>query len=210
MVRLEKLVNSTKPIRAGEIVYRQGSQFDKIYAIKSGSLKSVAVDESGDEKIIGFHLPGELLGIEGVYPEEYPASTIALETVVMCEMDYTGLTKLCTEIPSLQNQVFRLLSRDINLSQAEHSKSVDQTAEQKLANFLNNLSARYEARGFSQTEFPLTMTRQDIARYLGMAPETVSRLLKRFKEQNVIEINRGTISLSDTQALEDIVVCAVR
>ncbi|MCL4136902.1 UNVERIFIED_CONTAM: hypothetical protein GTU68_003741 [Idotea baltica] len=207
MQQLEDLIETSKALHSGDIVYDQGEKFNKIYAIKSGSLKSVFLDEAGNERITGFHLPGELVGLDGIYSEQYASTAIALETVVMCEFDFSALSDLCLEIKSLQKQVFRLLSRDIHESQNEQSKHIDLTAEQKLANFLNNLSARYQARNFSAIQFPLTMPRQDIANHLGMAPETISRLLKRFKEKGIVEIEKNTIHLVNESALDDVVYC---
>lgn len=204
---LEELVDSSSPLHRGDTIYRQGERFEKIYAVKSGSLKSVLLDENGEEHILGFYLPGELVGLDGIYPERYASSAIALETVVTCEIDYSRLSELCSKVASLQKQVFRLLSRDIYESHNELSVHAELTAEQKLANFINNLSARYEARGFLANQFPLSMPRQDIANYLGMAPETVSRLLKRFKEQGLLNIDKNVIYIPQQDALTELVHC---
>lgn len=125
----------------------------------------------------------------------------------MCGFDFSELSRLCIEIPSLQKQMFRLISRNINGFQNEQSKTKDLTAEQKLADLLNNLSVRYQTCNFSAIKFPLTMPRQDIANHLAMAPETVSRLLKRFRENGIVQIEKNVIHLVNEQALEEVVHC---
>lgn len=206
--RLEQLIENSKSLQTGAHIYNQGDKLQKIYAVKSGAVKSVSLDDQGHEHVVGFHLPGELVGLDGIYPEQHISTTIALDTTVMCEMEYSQLESLCAEIPSLQHQMFRLLSRDIYDSHLSKSEASDQTAEQKLANFLHNLSIRYEARGFSATKFPLTMPRQDIANYLNLAPETVSRLLKRFKDRGYLLIESKQLNILDIEALEAINECS--
>lgn len=205
--RLENLVETSNTLQVNDLVFRQDEPFKNVYAIKSGTMKSSRVDEDGNEYVLGFHLPGELIGLDGIYPERYLSTTVALDTVVLCKMDYDQLTELCSSIPALQNQLLRLLSRDIyesNLANAEHS---DQTAIQKICSFLNDLSVRHELRGYSPIDLTLAMSRQDIANHLGLSPETVSRLLKRLKEDGLIAIENRKIHLCDLAGLRNIVVC---
>lgn len=125
-------------------------------------------------------------------------------------MDYEKLTGLCSTIPALQRQLLRslrLLSRDIYESQILNAETSDQTALQKLANFIYNLSARYEYRGYSASDFKLAMSRQDIASHLGLTPETVSRLFKRFKNDGTLIIENRHIKIHDQESLKSIVEC---
>jgi CRP/FNR family transcriptional regulator len=206
--RLENLIQSTKSLQTLDTVFRQGEPFSKVYAIKSGTLKSTRMDEQGNEHVTSFHLPGELIGLDGIYPEAYSATTSALDTTVLCSMDYDELTELCTSIPALQRQLLRLLSRDIYESHKVNAQSADHSAAQKLAGFISNLSSRYDLRGYSAVSFNLAMSRQDIASHLGLTPETVSRLLKRFKQDKLIEIEGRHVEIKDSAGLEAIIECA--
>lgn len=207
LAQLEALINQAKVYHAGDYAHRQGDEFNKLYAIKSGTLKSVRVDEFGNEHIVAFHLPGELVGLDGIYPEKYSCSVVALDTAAMCEMDYHKLSDLCSDIPSLQKQLFRILSRDMYETQWSTLNNNDLTAEQRVASFINNLSARFEVRGYSATQFQLAMSRQDIANHISLAPETVSRVLKRLKNNKVLDIQNRNISILDVEALNDIIQC---
>lgn len=206
--KLEELVETSTTMQRGDKVFRQGEAFKKVYAVKSGSLKSVRVDKFGNEHILGFHLPGELVGLDGIYPEQYSCETSSLDTTVLCEMDYEKLTELCTSIPALQKQLLRLLSRDIFDSHISNATIADQTAKQKIANFIHNLSTRYKIRGYCASEFQLSMSRQDIANHLGITPETVSRVLKTLRQDNIIELNGRHITILDQVKLDSIIQCA--
>jgi CRP/FNR family transcriptional regulator len=205
--QLEALVETSTTKHRGDTVFRQGEVFNKVYAVKSGSLKSSRVDEFGNEHILSFHLPGELVGLDGIYPEKYACETSSLDTTVLCEMDYEKLSELCTSIPALQKQLLRLLSRDIFESHISNASIADQTAKQKIANFVHNLSARYELRGYSASEFQLAMSRQDIANHLGITPETVSRVFKTLKQEEVIALDGRHITISNRQKLDSIIQC---
>ncbi len=205
--RLEDLIQSSKTLQAHDAIFQQGERFTKVYAVKTGTFKSSRLDEQGNEHVTAFHLPGELIGLDGIYPEAYTATTTALDTAVLCSMDYDELTELCTNIPALQRQLLRLLSRDIYESHKANAQNADHTAAQKLAGFITNLSTRYEIRGYSALSFNLAMSRQDIAIHLGLTPETVSRLLKRFKHDALIDIENRHIEIKSPSGLEAIVAC---
>lgn len=196
--KLESLVKNEEVQRSGDIAYRQGDAFQKIYAVKSGMYKSIALDAEGHEHVSGFHLPGELIGLEAIYPGAYSATTVALTTSALCEFNYDELTELSLAIPALQRQLLRLFSKEIS-----HPRAVlmEHTAEQKLAGFINNLAKRYEMRGYSGRKLMLVMKRQDIANHLGMAAETISRLLKRLQSQGIVRIDNRDMTILDEAAL---------
>ncbi|MGH1543326.1 MAG: cyclic nucleotide-binding domain-containing protein [Arenicella sp.] len=207
LVKLEAMIKNSAVQHSGEIAVHQGDPFRKVYAVKSGMYKSSRVDESGNESVLGFHLPGELFGLDAIYPQQYTCTTTALDTAVLCEMDYEQLTRLCSTIPELQRQLLRLLSRDIHVAHVIQVEQSEQTAEQKLASFLHNLSTRYKARGHSATDLVLAMARQDIASYLGMAPETISRLLKRFQQKGILVIHKRQVTIVEPTILMGIIHC---
>ncbi len=205
--QLEKIVTTSSVKHSGDKVLLQGDFFNSVFAVKSGMAKSYRVDESGTEYIHSFHLPGELFGLDAIYAKRYGFTVEALDTLVVCEMNYEELQTLCTNVPSLQKQLFNLLSRDIYTSHVNPIEHFDQTAEQKLSGFLHNLLSRLQARGHGSLELHLPMSRRDIANHLGLAPETISRLLKRFQQQEVITINNRMVTIVDLSKLESMVHC---
>jgi len=205
--RLEGIVTTSTVKHTGDKIVRQGDAFQKVYAVKSGMTKSYRFDDAGTEYIHSFHLPGELFGLDAIYARRYGFTVEALDTVVLCEMNFEELQVLCSQVSSLQRQVFNLLSRDLYNSHVNPIEHFDQTAEQKLSGFLHNLMSRLHARGLTSMELHLPMSRRDIANHLGLAPETISRLLKRFQQQNVIDIKNRLVIIVDQIKLESMVHC---
>jgi len=205
--KLEEIVTTTKVMHAGDNVVRQGDPFKKVYAIKSGMTKSYRFDQVGTEYIQNFHLAGELFGFDAIYSQRHGFTVDTLDTSVLCEIDYDALKDLCAKIPELQSQFLNLISRDLFTSHVNPIEHFDQTAEQKLAGFIHNLLARMQARGQAHTELHLPMSRRDIANHLGLAPETISRMLKRFQQSGLLKIDNRTVEVLDEDALEDLVHC---
>lgn len=204
MSKLESIIETSSPYSDTDRVYTTGQEFDRIFAVKSGMFKTQIVDSLGNEHITGFHLPGELFGLDAIYNKKYMSTAVSLGTSSLCAIDYKELETLSQSLPSLQHQLLNLMSKEVQTSQ---SLNVDLTAEQKLASFIVALSVRYKQRGYSETRFHLVMPRRDIANHLNMAPETVSRLFKRFQNEGLLEINRTDLMITDMQALKEMSGC---
>lgn len=208
--RLEEIVASSVVHHAGDKILLQGDLFRKVFAVKSGMVKSYRFDEAGTEYVQSFHLPGELVGLDAIYAKRYGFTVEALDTTVMCEMNFEELQSLCSNVPSLQKQLFNLFSRDLYKSHVNPIEHFDQTAEQKLSGFLHNLLSRLKARGHSSLELHLPMSRRDIANHLGLAPETISRLLKKFQERGIINISNRRVIIQNPAQLQEMVHCHAR
>lgn len=205
MTLLEDIIETSAPFKEQEKVYTADQSFDKIFAVKSGMFKSVVLDSNGNEHITGFHLPGELFGLDAIYPQKYLSTAIALGTSSVCAINYSELEQLSLRLPSLQRQLLSLMSKEVHTSQA---LTVDHSADQKLAGFILALSSRYKQRGYSETRFNLMMPRRDIANHLNMAAETVSRLFKRLQTDGLIKIQRTDLTITDLHGLKSLAGCA--
>jgi CRP/FNR family transcriptional regulator len=201
--QLDRIIQRRRPVKRGEHLYRAGDRFGAIFAVKSGSFKTYTDTQDGREQVTGLYLPGELFGLEGIATGGYCCSAQALERSSVCELPFEALEGLGAQVPSLMRQMLRVMSREIG-----HDKRVLQAtkagAERRLAAFLLSLSERYEARGFSATEFRLTMSRADIGNFLGLADETVSRLFTRFQEDGLLSVERKHVRLHDVARLDAI------
>jgi CRP/FNR family transcriptional regulator len=199
LLDLHVLVDHVGPFHPGDHVFREGDPFDAIAAVRAGTVKTYVVDRDGSERVLGFHLPGEVIGLDAIDGEHYPCNAVALDTVALCRFSFPRMAELATRLPSLQQHLFRLLSRDIA---AATRLTGDWSADQRMAAFLVGLSHRLAARGFSPRRFQLTMARTDIGNYLRLAPETVSRVLKRFQDEGLVVVDRREVELSDVARLE--------
>lgn len=204
---LHVLVEHIGPFRAGEHVFREGDPFEAIAAVRAGTVKTYVIDRDGHEHVQGFHLPGEVIGLNAIDGDRYPCNAVALDTVMLCRFSFPKISVLATRVPGLQRQLFRLLSRDIGRAAL---LAGDWSADQRLAAFLIGISRRLAARGFSATRFQLTMPRTDIANYLRLAPETVSRVLRRFQEDRLLQVDRRELELLDHDALETLAAPVLR
>jgi len=199
LLDLHVLVEHTGPMQAGEHVFRKGDPFQAIAAVRAGTVKTYVVDSDGRERVLGFHLPGEVIGLDAIDGEHYPCNAIALDTVALCRFSFPKIAQLATRMPGLQELLFRLLSRDIGTAMR---LAGDWSADERIAAFLLGLSQRLASRGFSPRRFQLTMARTDIGNYLRLAPETVSRVLKRFQDHGLLAVDRREVELLDVSRLE--------
>ncbi len=203
--RLENIIKRSHPLKKNDTIFHQGDHFHSIYAIRSGSVKTITVANDGSEQITGFHLPGELVGLDAVSGECHPCSAKALETTSFCEIPFLQLEQLSGDLPSLRHQLLKIMSKEITHDANLLMLLGKKTADERLASLLLSLSARLSTRGFSASEFNLSMSRNDIANYLGLAVETVSRLFTRFQEQGLIEVDGKYVKLLTLENLKGII-----
>jgi CRP/FNR family transcriptional regulator len=200
----EEAMPRWRRVGAGEHLFRVGDPFRYLFAVRTGCLKTYAVDSGGREHVMAFHFPGEMIGSDGIYPERCVSSCVALAPSVLCCMPFGELTRLAREIPELQHQMLRALSRDVL---GTTSIAGDFTAEERLAGFLVMVSARLHRARKAAMALDLAMSRQDIANYLRLAPETVSRILARFQKAGLVKADRKHITLLDHAGLCEIAAC---
>ena len=199
--RIDRLVNQRRRIRKGEHLYRAGTPLAALYAVRSGFLKSCVLHEDGREMVAGFHMMGELLGIDAIGSGRHICDTVALEDSEVCEMPFVLLERLSREVPALQQQLHRVMSREIARDYGVMLLLGSMRAEERLAAFLLNLSQRFAARGYSPSEFNLRMTRHEIGSYLGLKLETVSRALSNFHGQGLIHVRQRQVRILDLSGL---------
>lgn len=197
MNALDEIVKRGRPLKKGEFLFRQGDVFDSVFAVRSGALKTFSLSDGGEEQITGFHLPSELVGLSGMDTEAYPVSAQALETTSVCEIPFERLDELSILLPQLRRQLMRVMSREIRDDQQMMLLLSKKTADERIATFLVNLSARFRARGFSPNQFRLAMSRNEIGNYLGLAVETVSRVFTRFQQNKLLEAEGKSVHILD-------------
>ncbi|MDF1759244.1 MAG: helix-turn-helix domain-containing protein [Coxiellaceae bacterium] len=205
MQTVSSLIDRSVAVERGEVLCRAGSQFTALYAVQSGAFKCIQAGSDGIERILSFHLSGELFGFDAIHDQQYVTTAVALETSTVCKIPFEEIVKMASELPVLQKQMFCMMSGQMSRDQFSSRQT---TAMQSLIGFLNNLSSRYQRRGCSATQFNLPMSREDIGNYLGLASETVSRLLTQLEKQKVITVRRRHITVLDQSLLQGRKACA--
>ncbi|HAT39689.1 fumarate/nitrate reduction transcriptional regulator Fnr [Polynucleobacter necessarius] len=199
--KIDSLVKERVHLQKGETLYRHGDPLNSVYSIRFGTFKTEFCLQDGRQQVIGFHLPGEILGLDGIGEGHYQSDAIALEESEVCIIRYDAFEDLARQIPVLQNQFHKIMSRALTQDQRHLLSLGSMRAEERLAAFLLSLSQRLAARGYLNNEFDLRMSRVDIGSYLGIQIETVSRMLSRFAESGLIQIKQRHIKFIDMNGL---------
>ncbi len=195
----QQLSHAKKINRKGEHVFRESEDADCFFVVRSGSIKSYLVTEDGEEQVLGVYLPGDVFGLDTTHSHQRMSSAVALETTSICRFPHAYLAD--------KSQGVNLLSITAEQMQRDHNLVLmlaRKDADGRIASFLDDLACRYWSRGYSASAFLLTMSRQDIGCYLGLAVETVSRTLTRFQECGVLKVNRREVEILDHATLSKI------
>ncbi|GAB2791920.1 transcriptional regulator Anr [Halomonas shantousis] len=201
MSQFDAIIRRRAPLKKGEALFRQGTPFTSVFAVRSGSLKQIATDNTGEVQLTNFYLPSELVGLDGIDEQTYLGTVTALETTSVCEIPFDRLDTLSERFPQLRRQLYRSMSKEMRDDRQMMRLLSHKTADERLANFLLALSLRFRRRGYSPYSFRLTMSRADIGSYLGLAVETVSRVINRFQQQGQLSVQGREIHILDMQAL---------
>lgn len=202
--QLDDIIQRSKPIQKNKHLYREGDDFQSVYAVRSGSLKAYKTTEDGREQVTGFYFPGEILGMDGISNNTHASSARALETASVCEIPFSSLEQLSTLMPTLQRHFFQLMSREITEDQQLITLLSKNSAEERVAALMLSISTRNARRKLSATHFRLPMSRVDIGNYLGLTVETVSRVLGRMQKLDLIDVNNKEIEILDVDGLRGI------
>jgi len=202
---LDRLVGTRVRLHKGDVLFRVGDRFTALYAIRMGSCKTVMLTDDGSEQVVGNHLPGEIIGAEAIAAEAHGCQAVALEDSEVCTLPFDRIEALAHANVDFQRNLHRMMSKEIGRERSAALMLGTMRAEQRLSWFLLDLSSRYQARGYSSTEFVLRMTREEIGSQLGLKLETVSRLFSRFHDEALIQVRGRIVTLIDRMALQQLI-----
>ena len=202
---LDAALGNRVKVKKGDSLFHNGTPFTSLYAVRLGSLKTTVLSDDGREQVAGYHMAGDLLGLDGMSDNRHGCEAIALEDSELCVMPFARIEELARHVPALQHNLHKFLSREIERDHKVMLFLGSMRAEERLAAFLLNLSERYRCRGYSSTEFVLRMTREEIGSYLGLKLETVSRLFSRFQQEGLLQVAGRSVKLIDVPMLKQLV-----
>ena len=193
--QLNATTRDKRPLDRGDILFRQGDPFTALHVVRSGSLKTFVESADGEVQILGFHLPGDIMGVGGLTGGRYPCSAEALERSNICELPYTQMQAASAAVPGLQDQLIRVISQDIVVKQEHMVMMGKRNAQRQVATFIRRLADRYGRLSRDSQALILPMSRADIANYLGLVLETVSRLFSRMEADGILAVNRKSVHI---------------
>lgn len=198
---LRRIVEVGRPMARGQCLYHAGAPFAALYTVRSGTVKTSAATEDGEERVIGFGFPGDIVGLDAIGGSTYLTDACVLETASVGVIPFARLQPLLSEVPTLQHRLLQAMSRQIAAEHEMRLALLKSTAEQRFAVGLVSLSRRCADRGLSPTILRLAMSQAELGSYLGLAPETVSRLFRRFREQGWLDGTGRECELLDIDAI---------
>lgn len=199
--RLDSLVKQRLPLDRGEMLFRVGMEQQALFVVRSGSLKTYVTLPEGDTQVLGFHIAGEMVGLDGLGGEGHRCNAEALERSSLCELPLGALGEIAPHVPGLQRQLFRIMSREFTREQQHPVMMGRKQAMSRLAIFLRGLSERLRAIGHDPSELTLSMSRQELANYLGLVIETVSRVFTRLQLLGILRVERRSVHILDHDGL---------
>lgn len=195
------IVSGHRFVKRGDMLFESGADFASIYAIRSGFFKTVVHGPGGRAQVTGFHMAGDLLGLDAIDAGRHTTSATALEDSQACVIPFAALQQRCCNAPELQHCVHQAMGREIVRDQDMMLLLGGMRAEQRLAAFLINLSQRLQSRGYAPAEMVLRMTREEIGSYLGMTLETVSRTFSKLRAEGIVDVDLREIHLRRVESL---------
>ena len=204
--RLDEIVRARRPLDAGACLFAAGSAVRALYVVRGGALKTFSQDPAGNEQVLGFHLPGELVGLDGLSSGQHACTAVALERSSVCEVPFADLERIAQRVSGLQRQLMRVASRELIEDHRHLVMMGRRQALERLAIFLISFADRHAALGRSGELLHLPMSRYDLANYLGLVVETVSRLFTRLHDQGILEVERKTVRILDRARLDALCV----
>lgn len=201
MSLLDHLVERKPTVNKGDFLFSPGLNFQSFFAIRAGIVKVYSINADHSEVIHGFYLPGDIVGMDAVAFDKHQFFAVALDTTSVCAIPYNQLSSLATQIPNLNHQVFTLMSNEIVSGRLLTTLLKQKTAEQRLADFILSMSEKYKSRGYEYTQFRLNILHRDVANYLNLTPETVSRILAKFQKENLMTWKKKEVHIHDERAL---------
>lgn len=200
---LNKVLKRQQPTERNTHLFHGGQPLKSVTVVRSGSVKAYQLSQDGDEIVSGFYLPGEIIGLDGFANETHPGFAVALEDSRTCEIPFRDFMAMLNKSPKLNQVMLRLLSEEMVETRELLLVVGRLDARTRVALFLLSMSRRLARRNLDAEQFRLTMDRRDIANYLGLTIETVSRTMSALQREGVIEVRGKLVRILDIEALQE-------
>lgn len=203
LAELDRVLKRQQPVERNKHLFHGGQALKSVSVVRSGSVKGYQLSQDGDEIVTGFYLPGEIIGLDGFANETHPGFAVALEDSRTCEIPLADFVRMLSKSPKLNQVMLKLLSEEVTETRELLLVVGRLDARTRVSLFLLSLGRRLARRNQDPDQFRLTMDRRDIANYLGLTIETVSRTLSAMQKAGVIEVRGKLVRILDRKTLEN-------
>lgn len=199
------IIKEHGPYSPGEYIYRQQDKFKSIYSIQDGSVKTETVTVDGKQSVMGFFFAGDLFGIDSIGSPTCATDAIAMEKTWVCEVPYRELLKLCSTEEALQQEFINRLGSKIHSGEYNWKIVRNESAGRRVMYFLYQLYDRQRRNNINSPRLRLPMSKQDLASFLGLTPESFSRTLTQLHNEGLItKESSKVLVLKDVPSEDDI------
>jgi CRP/FNR family transcriptional regulator len=202
LLRLNRIVTEVR-LTKNQPVFHESDSARYFFSVSRGVVRTSKAQPDGRRQVTGFLHPGYFIGLS--YAETYIYSADAVNEVSLYRFPMNGMIEIFDQIPKLEHFLLKQTANELVAAQDQMLLLGCKTAKERMASFLLGLPSRSGPGGASSTEVDLAMSRTDIADYLGLTVESVSRALTRLKEEGLIEVPKiHYVVIGDRGALEEI------
>lgn len=190
-------------LQPGQHLFYEGDPATRVFMLRAGALKTYTLLPDGRRQVTGFMYPGDFLGAS--VDDEYAFSVEALAPAELWWFSRKSFDQFTMDHPHFERELYRLAAHELAAAQQQMVLLGRKTAAERLASFFLNLIERAEhIRGAPQREIELPMTRLDMADYLGLTKETVSRMVSHLRGRGLIRLAAlDRVEVLDRAALRD-------
>ncbi len=202
--RLDSIVERKAPLKKNQHLFMTGDKFTALYVIRAGVIKLYSFSGNGEEIIHGFYLSGDVIGIDALQSDVHAFNAIAIDTVSVCNFPYAQLCDLSMQIKTLNHKIFSAMSKEVNECRLHSELLTKRNADQRVTKFIWHMVERHAGRGYASDEFRLGILHRDVALYLGLTPETVSRILAKLHADNVVTWKKKELIIHNVKMLQSL------
>lgn len=202
--QLDQSVERRLQLAAGDYLYRIGDTFRSLYAVRSGCLMNTIRGKDKRDLVMGFHMPGDVVGVGGIETQAYIFDMRALEPSEVCEVPFDELEALASRVPPLRGNISKIFGRYRDRDARTQFLRREDSPEARVAGFLVDLSRRAQAHGRDPANLKLPMSRANIGNYLGLSAAKVAKAFACLSERRIAKVWRKTIKLSSLDALRSL------
>lgn len=202
VMQFEHLVKGKRRVACHASLYRKHDKLGMLYVVRFGQFKLLAGGLVSEQTVVGFHMPGDLVGLDAIATGRHNFRLMALEDSEVCEIPFSAMTELMGAEPSMQTHVLQRMSEALSHEYRRSFLLATASIDERFASFLLRLGEKYARFGYSDKSFRLSMSRGDIGNFLGTTVESISRMVARFNRQGAVSIRGRMVELRDLPFLQ--------